>query len=146
MKLREEMPELDGATRWLNSRAINKKELIGEHPTLIHFWSISCDLCKKAMPEVNEFRTQYKNKLNVIAVHVPRSEEDDHLDDVISTAKTHHITQPIYIDHEQYLIKAFKNKYVPSYYLFDKKGLLRHKQAGKSAMMLLRKRINRLLS
>ena len=63
------------ATEWLNGE-VTKDQLIGEKPTLIHFWSISCHLCKEAMPQVNEFRDQYKDKLNVVAVHMPRSEND----------------------------------------------------------------------
>ena len=53
MKLRDEMPELEGATKWLNSNEIKKSDLIGDKPTLVHFWSVSCGLCKEAMPNVN---------------------------------------------------------------------------------------------
>ena len=38
MKLRQQMPELDGAVTWLNGE-VHKDELIGDKPTLIHFWS-----------------------------------------------------------------------------------------------------------
>ena len=75
MKLRDSMPELIGAVEWLNGER-TKADLIGEKPTLIHFWSISCHLCKEAMPLVNQFRDQYKDRLNVVAVHMPRSEND----------------------------------------------------------------------
>ncbi len=37
---------------------LQKKHLIGEKPTLIHFWSVSCHLCKEAMPQVNELSRQ----------------------------------------------------------------------------------------
>lgn len=46
MKLREQMPELVGATTWLNGE-VTKAELVGKKPTLIHFWSVSCHLCKE---------------------------------------------------------------------------------------------------
>ncbi|MCZ2258933.1 TlpA family protein disulfide reductase [Sporosarcina sp. G11-34] len=144
MKLREQMPELDGATAWLNGQK-TKEELVGEKPTLIHFWSVSCHLCKESMPDVNAFRDQYKEDLNVIAVHMPRSEDDLDMDLIESIAKEHDIAQPIFVDSEMKLTDAFDNQHVPAYYVFDKDGQLRHFQAGGSGMKMLEKRVNRVL-
>ncbi|GEN83978.1 thiol-disulfide oxidoreductase YkuV [Sporosarcina luteola] len=144
MKLRDQMPELTGATTWLNGR-VDKADLVGEKPTLIHFWSVSCHLCKEAMPEVNNFRDQYKNELNVIAVHMPRSEDDLDLYNITEIAEEHDITQPIFVDSDLKLTDAFDNQYVPAYYVFDKDGQLRHFQAGGSGMKMLEKRVNRVL-
>ncbi|SOB92027.1 thiol-disulfide isomerase/thioredoxin [Ureibacillus xyleni] len=144
MKLRSPMPELEGATKWLNGQ-VTKNELVGEKPTLIHFWSVSCHLCKEAMPDVNNFRDQYKDELNVIAVHMPRSEEDTDLEQIEKVAAQFDITQPIFVDNEMKLTDAFENQYVPAYYVFDKSGVLRHFQAGGSGMKMLEKRVNRVL-
>ena len=127
--------------KWRN----NKRELVGEKPTLIHFWSVSCHLCKEAMPEVNEFRDKYKEDLNVVAVHMPRSENDLDLEQIKSVAAEHDITQPIFVDSETKLTDTFDNQYVPAYYVFDKDGQLRHFQAGGSGMKMLEKRVNRVL-
>lgn len=144
MKLRSEMPELNGATKWLNGE-VAKNELIGEKPTLIHFWAISCGLCKEAMPNINEFRNQYKDKLNVVAVHMPRSEKDLDIDKITKAAEEHNMSQPIFIDNEMKLTDAFENDYVPAYYVFDSEGKLRHFQAGGGGMKMLLKRVNRVL-
>lgn len=144
MKLREQMPELTGATAWLNGE-VTKSELVGEKPTLIHFWSVSCHLCKEAMPDVNNFRDQYKDELNVMAVHMPRSEDDVDLENIKEVAAEHDITQPIFVDSDLKLTDAFDNQYVPAYYVFDKDGQLRHFQAGGSGMKMLEKRVNRVL-
>ncbi|NQD65207.1 TlpA family protein disulfide reductase [Bacillus haikouensis] len=144
MKLREPMPELNGATEWLNGE-VSKQDLTGEKPTLIHFWSVSCHLCKEAMPQVNEFRDKYSDKLNVVAVHMPRSEDDLNLEDIKKVAGEHDITQPVFVDSEHKLTDAFENQYVPAYYVFDKDGNLRHFQAGGSGMKMLEKRVNRVL-
>ncbi|RFU69888.1 TlpA disulfide reductase family protein [Bacillus sp. V59.32b] len=144
MKLRELMPELTGETAWINEQ-VTKDQLVGEKPTLIHFWSVSCHLCKEAMPQVNEFRDNYKDKLNVVAVHMPRSEDDLNLDDIKKVAEEHGIIQPIFVDSELKLNDAFENQYVPAYYVFDKEGKLRHFQAGGSGMKMLEKRVNRVL-
>ncbi|WP_332693766.1 TlpA disulfide reductase family protein [Halalkalibacter lacteus] len=144
LKLRSQMPELEGASTWLNGE-VTKSDLVGDKPTLIHFWSISCGLCKEAMPNVNEFRDTYKDKLNVIAVHMPRSEKDLNLDEIKKVAEEHEITQPIFVDDQHKLTDAFENEYVPAYYVFDGEGQLRHFQAGGGGMKMLTKRVNRVL-
>ncbi|SMQ87060.1 Thiol-disulfide isomerase or thioredoxin [Bacillus sp. OV166] len=145
MKLREQLPELTGATAWINE-VVSNEQLVGEKATLIHFWSVSCYLCKETMPEINELRDEYVDDLNVVAVHMPRSEDDLDINVIEAMAMGHDITQPIFIDSEHKLTVAFENKYVPAYYLFDKEGKLRHFQAGGSGMPMLRKRIERVLN
>ncbi|HET7627907.1 MAG TPA: TlpA disulfide reductase family protein [Bacillales bacterium] len=144
MKLREEMPELKGEAAWLNGQ-VTKEELVGEKPTLIHFWSISCHLCKEAMPKVNEFRDEYKDRLNVVAVHMPRSPKELDVDEIKEVADEHGLTQPIFVDNDHKLTDAFQNEYVPAYYVFDAEGQLRHFQAGEGGMKMLTKRVNRVL-
>lgn len=144
MKLREPIPELEGATTWINGQ-VTKDELMGEKPTLLHFWSVSCNLCKEAMPQVNEFRDQFAKELNVVAVHMPRSENDLDLEEIKKVAEEHGITQPIFVDSEHKLTDIMQNQYVPAYYVFDKEGKLRHYQAGDSGMKMLTKRLNRIL-
>jgi thiol-disulfide isomerase/thioredoxin len=145
MKLRELMPELTGATTWLNGE-VTKEELIGDKPTLIHFWSVSCGLCKEAMPDINDLRDEYEDELNVVSVHMPRSEKDLDLQVIEQMAIGHDITQPTFVDSEHKLTDAMENKYVPAYYVFDREGKLRHFQAGGSGMDMLRKRLNRVLN
>ncbi|MDM5317966.1 TlpA disulfide reductase family protein [Fictibacillus sp. b24] len=144
MRLRSDMPELSGATEWINGE-VSKSDLIGDKPTLIHFWSVSCGLCKEAMPNINQFRDDYKDELNVIAVHMPRSEKDLDINQIKEVAAEHDITQPIFVDNDHALTDAFENEYVPAYYVFDAEGKLRHYQAGGDGMKMLTKRVNRVL-
>ncbi|MGJ7910513.1 TlpA disulfide reductase family protein [Neobacillus sp. LXY-1] len=143
MKLRESMPELTGATEWLNGE-VTRDQLVGEKPTLFHFWSISCHLCKKDMPQINQFRDNFKDRLQVVAVHMPRSEQDLNMEEIKQVADEHDLTQPIFIDNERRLTAAFENQYVPAYYLFDKDGNLRHYQVGSCGKML-EKRVLRVI-
>lgn len=145
MRLRDDMPHLNGATHWLNSRMIARENLIGKNATLFHFWSVSCDLCKTAFPYINQLRDDYNGKLNVVAVHMPRSNEDFDLDRVKNVARTYDISQPIYVDNNHVLTDEFSVRYVPAYYIFDANGKLRHFQAGESSIRLLLKRIERLI-
>lgn len=145
MKLYDQMPEFNGATAWLNGR-YEKADLVGRQPTLIHFWSISCRLCKLEMPYMNNFRNLYKDRLNMIAVHMPRVEEDRDMIEITRVAAENDMTQPIFVDGNLQLTEAFDNEFVPAYYLFDKDGRLRHFQTERSGMNMLKKRIDRLLN
>jgi len=145
MRLRSPMPTLDGATAWLNGE-VRRDDIIGEKPTLIHFWSVSCYLCKEEMKDVNYLLHRYKDNLNIISVHMPRSREDTNLEVVQNIARKFNMKQPIYIDNNLKLTKLFENEYVPGYYLFDHYGLLRHFQSGGGGLRMLETRLNRLIS
>ena len=106
MRLRDQMPELYGATTWLNGQ-YDKADLVGSRPTLIHFWSISCKLCKEVMPKMNYLRDRYRSELNVIAVHMPRSDEDLDVQQIKQIAAVHAITQPIFVDGDLSLSDSF---------------------------------------
>jgi len=56
------------------------------------------------MPDVNNFRDQYKDELNVVAVHMPRSEADTDLDTIKAVAAEHDIVQPIFVDSEMIVV------------------------------------------
>lgn len=143
MKLNQSMPSLSGATAILNGD-VTTDMLVGK-PTFIHFWSVSCQLCKKAMPTIHEFRDEYKEKLNVVSIHMPRCEEDRDMDRIRSTMEQYDIKQVTCIDNEHILKELFNNQYVPAYYLFDKEGKLRHYQAGGSSLAMVKRRLTRLL-
>jgi thiol-disulfide isomerase/thioredoxin len=144
MKLREPMPEMTGAVEWLNGQ-VTREELVGEKPTLIHFWSISCHLCKVAMPQINQFRDAFQGKLNVVGIHMPRSEKDLNIEEIKQVAAEHGMSHPIFVDSNHTITAAFQNQYVPAYYVFDRDGKLRHFQIGGSGMKMLEKRVNRVL-
>ncbi|MFD1849205.1 TlpA family protein disulfide reductase [Oceanobacillus bengalensis] len=144
MKLREQMPDLQTYTDILNASRVSRNDLIGERPTIIHFWSISCVDCKKRLPYLVALRDEFKGLLNVIAVHMPRSKEDMDLLTIKQAALKYNLTETILIDDDHTLTNQFKTRFVPAYYLFDKSGELRHYQSSGSIKML-KKRIVRLL-
>lgn len=144
MKLKEKMPELTGATKWLNSKGINREALIGHKPVLFHFWSVSCDLCKNSLPRIQRIRDKYKDDLTIIAVHMPRSEKDKDLEQISKMASSHNITEPLFIDGDEKLSKRFGIRQVPSFYLFDDQGSLRYFQRGTGNVQMLKNRLERL--
>lgn len=144
MRLNTRMPELDGATAWLNGGVSKREDLMGKL-TLFHFWSVSCDMCKTALPSINELYDIHRVKLQVIAVHIPRSEDDLSMSVVEDAVADYHLIHPIFIDNDHMLTDLFSVKEIPAYFLFDQSGRLRYYQSGKSSTGTLSRRIERLI-
>src|SRR5690606_39159390 len=144
MRLGTEMPGLTGLTEWVNGE-VSRPDLKGKRG-LVLFWSISCGLCKKSLPDVNALREKYKeHDLQVISVHMPRSEKDTEIGPVKETIEKYELKHPQAIDNEHNVVDAFENEFVPSFYLFDRDGLLRHRSAGEKALSLLQKPLEKVL-
>ncbi|MBA4603025.1 redoxin domain-containing protein [Thermoactinomyces sp. AMNI-1] len=142
MRLRAEMPEIKGITEWVNGEVI-REELQGK-PVLIHFWSISCGICKKSLPDVNKMREEYP-QLKLVGIHMPRSEKDTDIDAVKENIVKYKLKHPQGIDNTHSVVDAFENEFVPAYYLFDTKGKLRHRSAGEKALTMLKNPLERVL-
>lgn len=144
MRLRSEIPEFQNVTEWVNGE-VSKDDLKG-HPVLVHFWSISCGICKKTLPDINEWREKYKDaNLKVVGVHMPRSEKDTEIEPVKETIEKYELKHPQIIDNQHAVVDAFQNEYVPAYYLFDEEGKLRHFQAGERGLQMVEQRLKRVL-
>jgi|SRR5215213_4225987 len=149
MRIGTEMPELAGATGWINKPGAVAAEEATGHPTLVHFWSVSCHICKENMPRVSEWREKYKEEgLRVIAVHMPRYPADTDEGAVREAIEKFNITEACAVDNEHKLRDAFKNDqgFVPAYYLFDGEGKLKSFAAGERGLDLLYSAMNRVLA
>jgi len=149
MRIGTEIPRLDGATEWFGGTQAHAEEALKGQPTLIHFWSVSCGVCKDNMPRVAEWRDSLKERgLRVIAVHMPRYEADTNVEQVRDAIATNSITEPCAVDNEHKLKDAFQNDqgYVPAYYLFDGEGKLRSFAAGERGLDLLKSNLDRVLA
>jgi thiol-disulfide isomerase/thioredoxin len=149
MRIGTEMPRLDGATEWFGGTQAHAEAEAKDQPTLVHFWSTSCGICKDNMPRVAEWRDGLKERgLRVIAVHMPRYESDTDVEAVRAAIAANTITEACAVDNEHKLRDAFQNDqgYVPAYYLFDGEGKLRSFAAGERGLDLLKSNLERVLT
>jgi thiol-disulfide isomerase/thioredoxin len=138
------LPELSGATEWINNSVI-RTNLVGS-PLLVHFWAISCHVCHDNMPTVAAWREQYAaNGLKVVAVHMPRQPEDTDVERVRVDAASMGITEPLAVDNSHAVADAFQNEFVPAYFLFDAEGNLRSRTAGYTGLSMLEGALKRVL-
>ena len=149
MRIGTEMPRLEGATEWFGGTHAHAEAEAKGHPTLVHFWSLSCGTCKENLPRVAEWRDGLREQgLRVVAIHMPRYEADTNVESVHDAVTAYSITEPCAIDNEHKLKDAFQNDhgYVPAYYLFDGEGKLRGFAAGEHGLDIMKSTLDRVMA
>jgi thiol-disulfide isomerase/thioredoxin len=149
MRIGTQMPRLEGATEWFGGTSAHAEAESTGRPTLVHFWSASCGICKDNLPRVGQWRDERREQgLRVIAVHMPRYEADTDTELVRDLISKFGMTEPVAVDNAHKLREAFQNDqgYVPAYYLFDAEGKLKSFAAGERGLDMLRSALDRLLT
>jgi thiol-disulfide isomerase/thioredoxin len=147
MRIGTPLPALDGATEWINGDGEIASSAIQNRVALIHFWSVSCGICKENLPRLQEWRNKYGDDLTLVAVHMPRYPADQDLTAVQEVINKYEIVEPCAVDNLHKLRDAFQNEqgYVPAYYLFDREQKLRSFAAGERGLSMVAAALNRLL-
>lgn len=145
LRLRSELPEFNGVTEWVNGE-VSKESFQGQ-PVLVHFWAVSCYMCKESLPLLNEWRDKYGQQYNLklIGIHMPRSEKDTDIAAVKETVEQYGLKHPIAIDNDHEVTDAYQNEYVPAYYLFDGQSQMRFYGAGEKALNMVEQRLAKIL-
>lgn len=149
MRIGTPLPSLEGATEWLNGSAQEILNHAEGNPILIHFWSVSCGMCKDNLPRVAEWREKYRDAgLRLVAIHMPRYPEDTNVDSVRDAVAKYEIVDPLAVDNEHKLRDAFQNEkgYVPAYYLFDDQHKLKSFAAGEFGVKVIEPALERMLA
>ncbi len=145
LKLRTPMPDLSGATDWISGEPVHPEALAG-HVTLVHFWAVSCGICKPHLPTLCDWARAYEGKgVRFVSIHMPRQESDTDVEAVRRTHEEHGIPHVTAVDNTHAITDLFQNEYVPAYYVFDRDGLLRLYMSGEKVLPQVRASIDRLL-
>jgi hypothetical protein len=98
------------------------------------------------MPVVQEWRKKYAAQgLKVVAVHMPRQEEDLDVEAIKREIAALGIEEPCAIDNNHAIGERFQSQYWPAYFLFDREGLLRGRAAGDAGIRLLESALVRVM-
>jgi len=143
LRLNSPMPDLAGATEWINGQP-DAARLAG-HPTLVYFWSVSCSICHENMAKLALWRYLYAPKgLRFVAIHVPRQLQDIDVASVRAALENFMIADPCGLDNAHAIKSAFATAYLPAYFLFDRAGKLRGRTGGDAGLGLLEQPLRRL--
>ena len=111
---------------------------------LIDFWATWCGPCQKSMPFFNRLRNEkLMDGFEIIAINV--DEDKQTADDFL---KSHPVDYPIAFDPNGECPRIYQVKAMPSSYLLDKSGKIRHVHLGyrDSDQTALREQIQTLLA
>jgi thiol-disulfide isomerase/thioredoxin len=130
LPLEGRLPELSGATTWLNSPPLSSDALRGK-VVLIDFWTFACINCQRALPYVRAWAEKYKDQgLIVIGVHAPEFAFERKVDNVKRAAGELGLHFPIAIDNDFAIWRSFNNQYWPANYFIDAQGRIRFHHFG----------------
>jgi len=124
------MPELSGATAWINSSALSPASLRGK-VVLIDFWTYFCINCLRTLPYIKAWSEKYKDSgLGVIGVHTPEFPFEKDEANVRKAVKDLGITYPVAMDNDYRIWHNFSNEYWPAHYFIDATGNVRYHHFG----------------
>lgn len=138
LRLGSDLPSFAGATGWYNGDAATVDSMKG--PKLVHFWAVSCYLCKNNLPKLAAWREKYAPKgLSFIAVHMPRQDGDTDQVAVEKALGDFQISEVCAVDNDHQLKDAFGNDqtWVPLYFLYDSEGKLKSRAAGENGVAII---------
>jgi thiol-disulfide isomerase/thioredoxin len=126
----EQMPDLSGATSWLNSPPLNREQLKGK-VVLLDFWTYSCINCLRSLPYMRAWDAKYRaSGLVIIGVHTPEFEFETNPANIEKALRKFGITYPVAVDSKRLIWSAFNNQYWPAHYFIDAKGRVRYHHFG----------------
>jgi len=124
------MPDLSGATSWLNSPPLNREQFKGK-VVLIDFWTYSCINCLRSLPYLRAWDARYRSSgLVIIGVHTPEFDFEKNPANIQKALRKFGITYPVAVDSEHRIWSAFHNEYWPAHYFIDATGKIRYQHFG----------------
>jgi len=138
------LPAFDETAAWINGRT--SRDALRGRPVLVHFWSVSCRLCKEELPLLEFLRETVGAPvgLELVGIHTPRTAADREAGSVGKAAEALGLAHPVLVDESGAMAAAFRNEAVPAYYLFDAAHRLRFAGAGKHALRTMERLLNKM--
>jgi len=124
------LPDLSGATAWINSAALTPDSLRGK-VVLVDFWTYSCINCLRTLPTIRAWHEKYKDSgLVVIGVHTPEFPFEKDEANVRKAIHDLGIAYPVAMDNDYRIWRGFHNEYWPAHYFIDATGHIRFHAFG----------------
>jgi hypothetical protein len=124
------LPDLDGASAWLNSEPLSPVGLRGK-VVLTQFCTYSCVNWLRTLPYVRAWDQRYRDDgLVVIGAHSPEFPFEHDVERIRPALAGMDVEYPIAVDNEFAVWRAFGNQYWPALYIADAEGRLRDHHFG----------------
>jgi hypothetical protein len=122
------LPEFPETIEWINIRVLPARSLIGRTVPLVWFWDFCSLNALRALPYLQEWHRRYaRHGLRVIGVHSPEFDFGRERAAVEDAVRTLGIEFPVAPDPDFEVWRIYGNEVWPSLYLWDRRGVLRHR-------------------
>lgn len=123
-------PEFRGVTQWINSDPLTMAKLRGK-VVLVHFWTNGCYNCVNNYAHYKAWQERYAGKdVVIVGIHTPESSGERDLEQIKRQAEKHGLKFAIAVDNDGSNWKAWKNRYWPTVYVVDRRGVVRYGWEG----------------
>ena len=122
LRIEGELPDLGGATTWLNSEPLTPAGLRGK-VVLVQFCTYSCVNWLRTLPYVRAWSQKYGDYgLVVVGVHSPEFPFEHEVEKVRPALEGMRVDFPIALDNDFAVWRAFDNNAWPALYFIDDGG------------------------
>jgi peroxiredoxin len=123
-------PKLRDVTEWINSDPLTMSKLRGK-VVLVHFWTFGCYNCKNNYAHYKAWQERYAEKdVVIIGIHTPETPGERSVERIKSEAAKNGLKFPIAVDNDGSNWKAWNNRYWPTVYVVDRRGVVRYGWEG----------------
>ena len=139
------LPQLGGATAWLNSEPLTPADLRGT-VIAVQFCTFSCINWLRTVPYVRAWADKYRDGLVVLGAHSPEFPFEHDVEKIRAALASMGIDHPIAVDNDFAVWRAFHNEYWPALYIVDARGRIRYHHFGEEAYQRSERVIQQLLA
>lgn len=123
-------PEFSGVTEWINSDPLTMSKLRGK-VVLVHFWTNGCYNCVNNYVHYKSWEEKYKGKdVVIVGIHSPETTGERDIERIKAQAQKNGLKFPIAVDNNMTNWGRWNNRYWPTVYVVDKRGVVRYGWEG----------------
>ncbi len=129
-KVARSAPDFIPGGAWLSSEPLSIEDLRGK-VVLVNVWVYSCYNCTHSLPTLQGWYERFKEQgFEIVGVHTPEFKSDKPLKNVQEALLREGVTWPVIQDNAAATWRAYGNSVWPTFYLVDKRGIVRKVQRG----------------
>ena len=117
---------------WINSEPLSKAALSGQ-VLILDFWTFDCWSCFRSFAWLSSVEDKYRGQaFKVIGIHTPEFEHERRIARVRDKIRGWGLEHPVMVDNDFSYWNAVGARSWPSFFLVDKKGMLRAGYMGET--------------
>lgn len=115
----------------LDNRPVSLSQYKGR-VVFLDFWASWCPPCKEELPELNSFLKRYGNG-DVVGIAVNIDKNRSNATDFLSSMPALPLNLIVLLDPDSRVISSYKARAMPTSYIIDREGVVRHAHFGYTA-------------